>query len=57
MSQRSHDHQSMPLCWRHHRHLHELAGHFAGWTGEQLALWQEAQVELYRGIFTNQEAF
>lgn len=57
MSQRAHDHQAMPLCWKHHRQLHDLAGFFAGWTGERLADWQDEQVAFYHGVFTNQDAF
>lgn len=57
MSQKAHDYEAMPLCWLHHRQLHELSGHFKGWTGEQLDLWQMAQVEMCRGIYSNEGAF
>lgn len=57
MSQKSHDHESMPLCWQHHRQLHQLNGHFLGWTGHELADWQAEQVTHYRRIFSDDEVF
>lgn len=57
MGQKNHDHEAIPLCWHHHRQLHALAGHFAGWTGDQLQAWQWEQIRIYRGIGTNTEAF
>ena len=42
--QKSHDRETMPLCFRCHRCFHDGTGSFEYWTREQRRLWQELQV-------------
>lgn len=49
--QRASDDQGMPLCFRHHKELHELRGFFAGWEKAQLRAWQDAQVERLQRLY------
>jgi hypothetical protein len=55
--QRAHDSWSMPLCAKHHRQLHQLCGHFAGWHKEQLRDWQTAQVHEHRKRYLDNDIF
>lgn len=48
MGLRAHDHESMPLCARHHYDFHALSGPFKGWTKERLKQWQREQVAATR---------
>lgn len=48
MSQKNHDHCTMPLCHKHHHELHRACGHFRGLTRQDRQHWQELMVEQYR---------
>lgn len=50
-SQKSHDHQTMPMCFECHRAFHDLSGYFDGWTRDGLVLFQELQVQCTRGLW------
>lgn len=54
---RAHDHDAIPLCWRHHRQLHELVGFFAGWDGQRLRAWQDQYVRELRAALLDPEGF
>ena len=41
---RAHDHDAMPMCFKCHRNLHDLAGRFRGFTKERLREWQDGRV-------------
>ena len=54
---RAHDHDAMPLCWKHHRQLHDLTGHFAGWTKAELRAWQDARAREFRLVAFDPDLF
>lgn len=49
--QRASDDQGMPLCFRHHKELHELRGYFADDDKMSLRAWQDAQVERLQRLY------
>lgn len=51
-SQRSHDHKAIPLCLACHRHRHALSGPVKGWDEQRVRDFENAQVEHYRLLYT-----
>lgn len=51
LGRRAHDHDSMPLCLRCHRHFHDAAGRFAGWTRGMRRAWQGEMVRKLRAEY------
>lgn len=49
---RAPDDQTMPLCRKHHRELHDCRGHFEGWVKAQLKLWQLEMVDRYQDLYS-----
>jgi hypothetical protein len=49
--QKSHDHESMPLCRLHHMEFHAASGPFHGWIQERRAKWQRFQTALHRECY------
>lgn len=50
-SQRCSDTQGMPLCFRHHKDLHELRGFFAEEDKHSLRKWQDDQVKRLQRLY------
>ncbi len=50
-SQKAHDHETMPMCFEHHRAFHDLTGYFDGWTRDGLKLFQELQIQRCRELW------
>jgi hypothetical protein len=50
---RAPDRDGIPLCLEDHslNGLHQLAGRFKGWTGEQLEAWELKQIKLHRARY------
>jgi hypothetical protein len=48
LSQRSHDHEAIPLCMRHHSDFHKARGYFFGWHKQARQDWQRRQSAIYR---------
>lgn len=48
LSQKTSDHETMPLCRRCHASFHLATGFFEGWSREDRRQWQRRQVEVYR---------
>lgn len=49
--QRASDDYGMPMCFRHHRALHDSKGYFAEFNGAELRRWQDDQVERLQRLF------
>lgn len=43
---RSHDHETIPLCAKHHDDFHTLRGYFYGWTKADRRSWQSEAIDL-----------
>ncbi len=52
LSQRSHDHDAIPMCDQHHKERHALSGFFKGWKKAHLKAWETDWVELTRSAHT-----
>lgn len=49
--QRASDEWGMPMCFRHHRQLHDGRGFFADHNGADLRRWQDQQVERLQRLY------
>jgi hypothetical protein len=54
---RAHDHDVMPLCWKHHRQFHDATGHFQGWSREQRRAWQDEQTQACQEAYFSPDLF
>lgn len=52
MALRAPDDQAFPLCRKHHRARHDLAGHFAGWEKARVKLWELEMVDRYQDLYS-----
>ncbi len=48
LSRKTSDHETLPLCSKHHREFHDATGYFAGWDKRSRRDWQRQAVEMYR---------
>ena len=52
MGRKASDHDTMPLCTRHHREFHDLSGHFRGWRKMRIREWQADAVTVTAANYT-----
>lgn len=48
LSQKTSDHETIPLCRVHHREFHDAKGFFDGWDKAERKDWQRTMVNSYR---------
>jgi hypothetical protein len=54
LAQRSHDHESIPLCGQCHLiDLANLSGQFRGWEKAQLREWQREEIARHRASYAS----
>lgn len=51
MGLKAHDHETIPLCTRHHDDFHHLTGPFKGREKAWLAGWQQSEIDEHRRIY------
>jgi hypothetical protein len=45
------DHETMPLCQRHHDEFHAATGYFRYWDKQQRREWQDETAQWYRKLW------
>lgn len=50
------DRQAIPLCWLHHRCLHDLRGPFEHFNRAMLRAWQTEQAEKHQRLYNSVSA-
>jgi len=52
LGMRASDSSAIPLCPRHHQHLHRLSGPFRGWDKSRRKSWERERIEHHRSRYS-----
>ena len=56
LSRKANDNETVPLCSKHHKNLHEFTGPFRDMTREQRRDWQLNQIRRVRALYASTQA-